>query len=110
MMRLVRCAVASLLGFTLILSEVPSALAVEPVDLMLVLASDVSRSVDHPKFCCNATVTRPRSPIRRSSIPSSPARTKDRDLLCRMVRLRRQKVVIDWTAVDGAASARSSAT
>src|SRR5882757_4424545 len=29
---------------------VPSARAAEPVDLLLVLASDVSRSVDQPKF------------------------------------------------------------
>src|SRR5262249_6843239 len=34
----------------LVLLQVVTVRAAEPVDLLLVLASDVSRSVDHPKF------------------------------------------------------------
>jgi hypothetical protein len=108
MMRLVRCAVASLLGFTsLILSEVPSALAVEPVDLMLVLASDVSRSVDHPKFLLQrdgyaAAISNPQV---LDSIKSGP-HGKIAICFVEWSGFGAQKLVIDWTAVDGAASAR----
>ena len=108
MMRLVRCAVASLLAFTcLILSEVPSALAVEPVDLMLVLASDVSRSVDHPKFLLQrdgyaAAISNPQV---LDSIKSGP-HGKIAICFVEWSGFGAQKVVIDWTAVDGAASAR----
>src|SRR6266571_4749883 len=47
MVQLIRIA-AALIALTLL--AIPAAFAAEQVDLLLVLASDVSRSVDHPKF------------------------------------------------------------
>ena len=47
MVRLVRCLLALA---ALVTIPTLSARAAEPVDLLLVLSSDVSRSVDHPKF------------------------------------------------------------
>ena len=52
MIRLVGCALAlirCMLAFAA-LGLTQTALAAEQVDLLLVLSSDVSRSVDHPKF------------------------------------------------------------
>ena len=47
MIRLVRCMLALA---ALVLVGTSFAAAAEQVDLLLVLSSDVSRSVDHPKF------------------------------------------------------------
>ena len=47
MIRLIRTA---LMLLALVLTAMPFARAAEEVDLLLVLASDVSRSIDHPKF------------------------------------------------------------
>jgi hypothetical protein len=44
---LARCVLALA---ALVATQGASAVAAEPVDLLLVLSSDVSRSVDHPKF------------------------------------------------------------
>jgi hypothetical protein len=46
-MRIIRCGLALV---ALILVQIPLARAAEQVDLLLVLASDVSRSIVHPKF------------------------------------------------------------
>ena len=47
MVRVVRCLLALA---ALVAVPTLSTRAAEPVDLLLVLSSDVSRSVDHPKF------------------------------------------------------------
>jgi len=47
MMRIFRCVLASA---TLLATQIPLARAAEQTDLLLVLAMDVSRSMDRPKF------------------------------------------------------------
>jgi uncharacterized protein DUF1194 len=84
-----------------------AAVAAEPVDLLLVLSSDVSRSVDHPKFL-----------LQREGYASAVSNTQVLDAiksgphgkiaLCfvEWSGYGAQKLVIDWTVIDGAASAR----
>ena len=84
-----------------------SARAAEAVDLLLVLAADVSRSVDHPKFQLQrdgyaAAITDQRV---FNAIMSGANR---RIALCfvEWSGAGAQKVVIDWTIIDGAEAAR----
>jgi hypothetical protein len=84
-----------------------SARAAETVDLLLVLAADVSRSVDHPKFQLQrdgyaAAITDQRV---LNAIMSGANR---RIALCfvEWSGAGAQKVVIDWTIIDGAEAAR----
>jgi hypothetical protein len=88
-------------------STLAAAIAAEPVDLLLVLASDVSRSVDHPKFLLQregytSAVTNPQV---LDAIKSGP---HGKIALCfiEWSGFGAQKVVINWTAIDGEASAR----
>lgn len=81
--------------------------AVETVDLLLVLAADVSRSVDQPKFQLQrdgyaAAINDPRV---LNAIMSGAHR---RIALCfvEWSGAGAQKVVIDWTIIDGPESAR----
>jgi hypothetical protein len=104
MARLVRTVLA--VAASLMLAAAP-ARAAEPVDLLLVLASDVSRSVDNAKFqlqregyaaaLSNARVV--------EAIRSGP---HGRIAICfvEWSGSTSQKVVIDWTLVSDAASAR----
>ena len=104
MTRFIRSAVAVV---ALVLVGLAPVRALEPVDLLLVLSSDVSRSVDHPKFLLqregyaaavsNAQVL--------DAIKSGP---NGKIALCfiEWSGYGAQKLVIDWTAIDGAASAR----
>jgi hypothetical protein len=85
----------------------PAARAAENVDLLLVLAADVSRSVDGPKFQLQregyaAAIADPRVVEAIRSGPNS------RIALCfvEWSGIGAQKVVIDWTTVGDAASAR----
>ena len=81
--------------------------AAEPVDLLLVLASDVSRSVDQPKFQLQrdgyAAALNDRRVI--EAIQSGANR---RIALCfvEWSGAGAQKIVIDWTLIDGAEAAR----
>ena len=108
MIRLVR-SVLALAVLTVALYS-PLALAAEQVDLLLVLAADVSRSVDHPKFKLQregyaAAITNPQvleaivsGPLRRiavSYVEWSGAGA--------------QKLVIDWTLISDLASAQKFA-
>ncbi len=84
------------------------AVAAEEVDLLLVLAADVSRSVDQPKFQLQrdgyaAAISDPRV---LNAIASGPNR---RIAVCfvEWSGLGNQKLVIDWTIVSGASSARA---
>ena len=91
----------------LILCPAAVAQAAEQVDLLLVLASDVSRSVDHPKFLLQregyaAAVSDPQVV---DAIRSGP---HQQIAICfvEWSGFGAQKLVIDWTKVDGAAPAR----
>ena len=82
----------------------------EPVDLLLVLAADVSRSVDHQKFILQregyaAAVSNPQV---LDAIRSGPHGKIALNFL-EWSGYGAQKVVIDWTAIDGPAAARRSA-
>jgi hypothetical protein len=98
-----RCVLA--LGALLPIQTV--AFAAEQVDLLLVLASDVSRSVDHPKFLLQregyaAAISDPHV---LDAIKSGP---QQRIALCfvEWSGFGAQKLVIDWTIVDGQDAAR----
>src|ERR687888_2527027 len=104
MVWLIRCMLAPV---ALVLALLSSALATEPVDLLLVLASDVSRSVDHPKFLLQregyaAAISDPHV---LDAIKSGP---HQRIALCfvEWSGFGAQKLVIDWTIVDGQDAAR----
>jgi hypothetical protein len=81
--------------------------AAEQVDLLLVLSSDVSRSVDHPKFLLQregyaAAISDPQV---LDAIKSGP---HQRIAICfvEWSGFGAQKLVIDWTLIDGPAAAR----
>jgi len=81
--------------------------AAEQVDLLLVLASDVSRSVDHPKFLLQregyaAAISDPQV---MDAIKSGP---HQRIAVCfvEWSGFGAQKLVIDWTMIDGPGPAR----
>jgi len=104
MIRLIRSAIALMV---LMLVQVGTALAAEPVDLLLVLASDVSRSVDHPKFLLQREgyATAVSNPQVLDAIKSG-AHGKIGLCFIEWSGYGAQKVVISWTAIDGPASAR----
>ncbi len=84
-----------------------AALAAEPVDLLLVLAADVSRSIDQPKFQLQregyaAAISDPRV---LEAITSGSQR---RIAICfvEWSGYGAQKLLIDWTIVQDAATAR----
>jgi hypothetical protein len=104
MLRLYRCVLA-LAALMVIGTALAS--AAEQVDLLLVLASDVSRSVDHPKFLLQregyaAAVSDPHV---LDAIKSGP---HQRIALCfvEWSGFGAQKLVIDWTMLDSAPAAR----
>ena len=81
--------------------------AAEQVDLLLVLASDVSRSVDHPKFLLQREgyATAISDPHVLDAIKSGP---HQRIALCfvEWSGFGAQKLVIDWSLIDAAGAAR----
>jgi hypothetical protein len=83
------------------------ALAAEQVDLLLVLSSDVSRSVDHPKFLLQREgyATAISDPQVLEAIKSGP---NQRIAVCfiEWSGFGAQKLVIDWSLIDGAGAAR----
>ena len=83
------------------------AFAAEQVDLLLVLSSDVSRSVDHPKFLLQregyaAAISDPHV---MDAIKSGP---QQRIAVCfvEWSGFGAQKLVIDWSLIDGPVAAR----
>jgi hypothetical protein len=96
----------ALLG--LVLAFVPfAARAAEPVDMLLVLAVDVSRSVTEPKFRLQregaaAAITHPDV---LKAITSGPNR-RIAVCLVEWATVGQQTVVVDWTVIDGAGAAR----
>jgi Protein of unknown function (DUF1194) len=104
MMRLFRCMLALA---ALVLIPPTFAGAAEQVDLLLVLSSDVSRSVDHPKFLLQregyaAAISDPQV---LDAIKSGP---HQRIAICfvEWSGFGAQKLVIDWTLIDSPAAAR----
>ena len=99
--------VVALLGLVLAF-PLPAARAAEPVDLLLVLAADVSRSVTEPKFKLQregaaAAITHP-DVVR--AITSGPNR---RIAICfiEWATAGQQNLVIDWTVIGDGEQARS---
>lgn len=91
----------------LALAMTPKAFAAEQVDLLLVLAADVSRSVDQPKFQLQregyaAAISDPRV------LEAITSGAKKRIAICfvEWSGMGAQKVVIDWTLIGDAATAR----
>jgi Protein of unknown function (DUF1194) len=91
----------------LVLTQTAFAFAAEKVDLLLVLSSDVSRSVDHPKFLLQREgyATAISDPHVMDAIKSGP---HQRIAICfvEWSGFGAQKVVIDWTVIDGPGAAR----
>ena len=99
--------VTALLSLVLAFAS-PAVRAAEPVDLLLVLAADVSRSVTEPKFKLQregaaAAISHPEV-VR--AIASGPNR---RIAVCFLewATAGQQNVVVDWTVIGDAESARS---
>jgi hypothetical protein len=91
----------------IVLIAAASAQAAEQVDLLLVLSSDVSRSVDHPKFLLQregyaAAISEPQV---IDAIKSGP---HQRIALCfvEWSGFGAQKLLIDWSLIDGPGGAR----
>jgi hypothetical protein len=102
-MRILRCLLALA---ALILIQAP-ARAAEEVDLLLVLAVDVSRSIDQPKFMLQrdgyAAAVSDKGVL--EAIRSGPHQ-KIALSFVEWSGFGAQKLVIDWTAIDGPAVAR----
>ena len=97
----------TLLGLALAMLA-PTARAAEPVDMLLVLAADVSRSVTEPKFKLQregaaAAITHPDVV---KAISSGPHR---RIAVCFLewATVGMQNIVVDWTVIGDSGSARS---
>jgi hypothetical protein len=98
---------AALTLLVLAASACAPARAAEPVDLLLVLASDVSRSVDQSKFLLQregytAAVSDPQV---LAAIKSGPL-GKIALAFVEWSGFGAQRLVIDWTVIDGPAAAR----
>jgi hypothetical protein len=91
-----------------LLASIPPARAVERVDLLLVLAADVSRSVDAQKFQLQregyaAAIANPRV----LDVISSGRNGRIGVLFMEWSGLGNQKVVIDWMLIDGPKAAQT---
>jgi len=99
--------VVALLGLALAFIA-PAARAAEPVDMLLVLAADVSRSVTAPKFKlqregASAAITHP------DVLAAITSGTHRRIAVCfvEWATSGQRNVVVDWTMIAGADDARS---
>src|SRR3954463_1347609 len=85
----------------------PIALAAEQVDLLLVLAADVSRSIDQPKFQLQREGYA--AAISDKRVLEAIGSGRNRRIAICFVEwsgVSSQKLVIDWTVIDGPDSAR----
>ena len=103
-MRIGRCLLALA---ALVASQIATARAAEQVDLLLALAMDVSRSMDQPKFLLQregyaAAITNPQV----LEAIKSGAHQKIAICFIDWSGAGEQKLVIDWSIIDGADSAR----
>jgi hypothetical protein len=107
-----RAAMIGLIRLTLALAAIvliaaASAQAAEQVDLLLVLSSDVSRSVDHPKFLLQregyaAAISEPQV---IDAIKSGPHQRIALSFV-EWSGFGAQKLLIDWSLIDGPGAAR----
>jgi len=97
----------SLVVLFALVSAVPNARAAEPVDLLLVLAADVSRSVDQRKFQLQREGYAAAIADKRVLEAVSSGRHR-RIALCfvEWSGVSAQKLVVDWTLIDGPDAAR----
>jgi len=97
----------SLVVLLALVSAVPNARAAEPVDLLLVLAADVSRSVDQRKFQLQREGYAAAIADKRVLEAVSSGRHR-RIALCfvEWSGVSAQKLVVDWTLIDGPDAAR----
>jgi Protein of unknown function (DUF1194) len=104
MMRIIRGALALV---ALILCQQQPARAAEEVDLLLVLSSDVSRSIDHPKFLLqrDGYAAAMSNPQVLDAVKSGPI-GKIAISFIEWSGYGAQKVVVDWSIIDGAATGR----
>src|SRR5919108_135489 len=103
MIRYVRCALVLLA----VLNGPPSVRAADTVDLLLVLASDVSRSVDQPKFLLQREGYA--AAISDSHVLDAIKSGPHQSIALCFVEwsgFGAQKLVIDWSLIDGPAAAR----
>jgi len=100
-------AVRSLLALLALVSAVPIAKAAEPVDLLLVLAADVSRSVDQPKFQLQREGYAAAIADKRVLEAITSGRHQ-RIAICfvEWSGANSQKLVIGWSLIDGPDAAR----
>jgi len=97
-----------ILFFVALLAAVPAARAAEPVDLLLVLASDVSRSVDAQKFQLQRDGYAAALSDRR--VLDAIRSGHNKRIAVQFVEwsgFGNQKVVIDWTLIDGTQAAQA---
>jgi hypothetical protein len=90
-----------------LVSAAPLARAAEPVDLLLVLAADVSRSVDQPKFQLQREGYA--AAIADGRVLEAITAGRNKRIAVAFVEwsgVSSQKVLIDWTLIDGADAAR----
>src|SRR5262245_31026382 len=100
-------ALRSLLVALVLVAATPLARAGEPVDLLLVLASDVSRSVDQPKFQLQREGYA--AAISDKRVLEAITAGCHRRIAVSFVEwsgASAQRVVIDWTLIDGPDAAR----
>jgi hypothetical protein len=99
--------VRSLLVLLALLSATPPARAAEPVDLLLVLAADVSRSIDQPKFQLQREGYIAAIADKRVLEAISSGRHR-RIAVCYVEwsGVGSQRLVVDWTMIDGPDAAR----
>jgi hypothetical protein len=104
MSRFLRCAIVLLA----VMAASPSARAAEQVDLLLVLAADVSRSVNAEKFKLQREGYA--AAISNRQVLDAVAAGRHRRIAVLYLEWSgygNQKVVIDWTVIDGAKSAQA---
>jgi hypothetical protein len=99
--------VRSLLVLLTLMAVPPAAHAAEPVDLLLVLAADVSRSVDQPKFQLQREGYA--AAIADKRVLEAITSGRNRRIAVAYVEwsgLASQKLLIDWSLIDGPDAAR----
>jgi hypothetical protein len=104
MTQILRCLLAL---FVLILARMPAARADDNVDLLLVLAVDVSRSIDQTKFLLQRDGYA--AAVSNRGVLDAIAAGPHQKIALNFVEwsgFGAQKLVIDWTVIDGATAAR----
>jgi hypothetical protein len=97
----------SLIVLLALVSATPAARAAEPVDLLLVFAADVSRSIDQPKFQLQREGYA--AAIADKRVLEAITAGRNKRIAVTFVEwsgVSSQKVLIDWTLIDGADAAK----